>query len=324
MMHPEYAPGVKTGGLERFETYPQFYAAILKQIEKILDLSCSKIKKCREASVVNAPRPYKSLLTEDCIKNGRDFNDGGAKYDYYQVMLGGIPNLADSLAVIRKFVYEEKKLTLAEMKEILENDFPDEAVRAEWIHKAPKYGNDIPEVDEIAADIMDKACDMLEGLSGKYSLNFHAQPFTFLWMIDHGHHSAASPDGRRKGEPIAYSCSAMQGRDANGLTAIFNSLSRLPAKKAPGTTSAIVEVDPKLFCDRNLGALTDIFAAAGKKGLCNVQFNVIDAETLIDAQKHPEHYNNLAVRVSGFSQKFNLLSPELQNHIIGRTKHTCL
>ena len=239
-------------------------------------------------------------------------------------MLGGIPNLADSLAVIKKFVFDEKKYTLGELKEILINNFPDEAVRAEFINKAPKYGNDIDEVDDIAVDIMDKACDMLDVMSEKYGLSFHAQPFTFLWMIEHGQHSAASPDGRRKGEPIAYSCSSMQGRDFNGLTALLNSISKLPSLKAPGTTSAIVELDPKLFCDRNLDTLTDIFIAASKKGLCNVQFNIIDADTLIDAQKHPEHYNNLAVRVSGFSQKFNLLSPELQNHIIGRTKHTCL
>jgi len=324
MAYPEYCHGVKTGALDNFKTYQQFYDAILKQIDNLLQLSCSKIAKCRITSVENAPRPYKSLLTEGCIETGKDFNDAGAKYDYYQVMLVGIPNLADSLAVIKKFIYEEKKYTLDQLKEILLNNFPDEAVRAEFVNKAPKYGNDIDEVDRIASDIMDKACDMLEALSQKHELSFHAQPFTFLWMIDHGNRSAASPDGRRKGDPLAYSCSSMQGRDFNGLTALLNSISKLPSKKAPGTTSAIVEVDPKLFCDRNLDTMTDIFIAASKNGLCNVQFNVIDADTLIDAQKHPDHYNNLAVRVSGFSQKFNLLSPELQNHIIGRTKHACL
>ena len=171
---------------------------------------------------------------------------------------------------------------------------------------------------------MDKACDMLDVLSEKYGLSFHAQPFTYLWMIDHGIHSAASPDGRRKGEPIAYSCSSMQGRDFNGLTALLNSIAKLPAKKAPGTTSAIVEVDPKLFCDRNLDAMTDIFLAASRRGVCNVQFNVVDAEQLLEAQRHPEGYDHLVVRVSGFSQRFNQLTPELQNHIIRRTKHTCL
>ena len=297
---------------------------MLTQIRRLLDLSCGKVRRLRDLSVKTAPRPYKSLLTEGCVESGRDFNDAGAKYDYYQIMLCGIPNLADSLAVIRKYVYEDKTYTLGELKAILETNYPDEAVRAEFINKVPKYGNDDDSVDSIAADVTLYSCRVLDELSEKYALSFHAQPFTYLWMIDHGNHSAASPDGRRAGEPIAYSCSAMQGRDFNGLTAIFNSISKLPSDRAPGTTSAIVEADPKLFCDENIDILTDIFIAASKNGLCNVQFNITDAETLIDAQKHPERHNNLAVRVSGFSQKFNLLSPELQNHIIGRTKHTCL
>ena len=324
LMYPDYVSGLALGDLKKYKTFDLFYADVLKQIEYLLDITCGKVKKLREASVHNAPKPYKSLLTEGCLETGRDFNDAGAKYDYYHIMLCGIPNLADSLMVIRKFIYEDKKYTLEQLKDILLSDFSDEAIRAEFINKAPKYGNDIDEVDMIAADIMDHACQMLDALSEKYGLSFHAQPFTYLWMLDHGRHSIATPDGRRKGEPIAYSCSSMQGRDFNGLTALFNSIAKLPAKKAPGTTSAIVEVDPKLFCDRNIDTMTDIFIAASNNGLCNVQFNIIDADTLIDAQKHPERYNNLAVRVSGFSQKFNLLNKDLQNHIIGRTKHTCL
>lgn len=324
LMYPEFATGLQLGGLEKYKTFDLFYADVLKQIEHLFDLTCGKVKKDMLCSIHNAPKPYKSLLTEGCLESGRDFNDEGALYDYYQFMICGLPNLADSLMVIKKFVYEEKKYTLPQIKQMLLDDFPDEATRVAFVNKAPKYGNDIDEVDMLAVDILDKACDMLDVFSEKYGISFHAQPFTYLWMIDHGNHSAASPDGRRKGDPIAYSCSSMQGRDFNGLTALFNSISKLPSRKAPGTTSAIVEVDPKLFCDRNIDTMTDIFIAASKNGLCNVQFNIIDADTLIDAQKHPEKHNNLAVRVSGFSQKFNLLTPELQNHIIGRTKHTCL
>lgn len=323
MMYPELCPGVATGELHELRTYEQFYHAVLLQIEKILDIACRVVDRCRAPSVVNSPRPYKSLLTAGCMESGRDFNDAGAEYDYYQIMLGGIPNLADSLAAIKKFVYREQRMTLSELKQMLVQDFPDEAIRNELISKAPKFGNDIAEVDEIAADIMDKACDLLEKYSEKYGISFHAQPFTFKWMIDQGLTSAASPDGRHKGDPIAYSCSPMQGRDFNGLTALLNSLTKLPTRKAPGTTSAIVEVDPKLFCDHNIDMLTDILLASGRKGLCNVQFNTVDADMLIDAQKHPERYGNLAVRVCGFSQKFTLLTPELQNHIIGRTKHIC-
>ena len=324
MMYPDFNTGIKTGELASFDTYNKFFDAVKKQIYHILDLTCSSVKKHRDCSVINSPRPYKSLLTDGCMETGKDFNDAGAKYDYYQIMLGGIPNLADSLEVIREFVYIQQKYTLEELKEILVSDFPDESVRLEFINKAAKFGNDIDSVDSIAVDIVNSACDYLEELSEKYELSFHAQPFTFLWMVDHGRESAATPDGRRKGEIIAYSVSPMQGRDFNGLTALLNSIAKLPTKRTPGTTSAIVEVDPKLFTDKNIPMLADILIASSEKGLENVQFNTIDADTMIEAQKHPEKYNNLAVRVSGFSQKFNLLSPELQNHIIGRTKHSCL
>ncbi len=324
MMYPDFKPGVETGTLDKFGTFDEFYEAIKKQIYRILDLTCSKVKKHRDCDAFNYPKPYKSLLTDGCIETGRDFNDAGAKYDYYQIMFGGIPNLADSLEVIREFVYKQKKYTLEEIKDILVNDFPDESVRLEFINKASKFGNDIDSVDLIAADVVNFGCDCLEELSEKYGISFHAQPFTYLWMVEHGWESAASPDGRRKGEIIAYSVSPMQGRDFNGLTSVFNSIAKFPTKRTPGTTSAIVEIDPKLFTDRNIPMLVDILLASSEKGLQNVQFNTIDADTLIDAQKNPEKYNNLAVRVSGFSQKFNLLSPELQNHIIGRTKHSCM
>ena len=294
----------------------------MAQVDRLLELACSQVKKYRTVSY--NPKPYKSMLTKGCIESGLDFNDGGALYDYYQIMFGGVPNLADSLVVIKKFVYDEKKYTLPQLKEILENNYEDESIRAEFINKAPKFGNDMEEVDSLAAEIINHSCDTLKMLSAKYKLSFHAQPFTYFWLIEQGENSAASPDGRRKGEPIAYSVSPMQGRDFNGLTAVLNSIAKLPTKRTAGTTSAIVEVDPKLFTDENIDMMTDILVASSLMGLSNVQFNVIDADTLIDAQKNPERYNNLAVRVSGFSQKFNLLDPKIQNHIIGRTKHTCM
>ena len=322
MMYPQLSPGVATGSLNTLDTYDKFYDCALKQIERILELTCSQVDKNVKACV--APKPYKSLLTEGCLESGRDFNDKGAKYDYYQIMFGGIPNLADSLLVIKKLVYQERKYSLEQLKEILEQNYPEERIRMEFLNKVSKFGNDIEEVDEIAVALTEFACDVLDKLSVKYGYDFHAQPFTYLWMIDYGANSAASPDGRRAGEPVAYSVSPMQGRDFNGLTAVLNSIAKFPTKRTPGTTSAIVEVDPKLFTDRNIGVLTDILIASAGKGLSNVQFNTVDADTLLAAQKYPEKYNNLAVRVSGFSQKFNLLNPQLQDHIIGRTKHACL
>jgi len=324
LMYPEMKPGVETGELDAFDTFEAFYDALLVQINKMLDLCCSKISKARVTSALKAPRPFKSLLTEGCIESGRDFNNAGALYDFFQIGLMGVPNLTDSLMVIKKFVYDDKKYTLAELKDILVNDFPDESVRREFMNKAPKFGNDIDEVDRIAVDIVNKCCDMLKEIGDKYNMSCHAQPFTYIWMIDHGETSIASPDGRRAGDVLAYSVSPMQGRDNQGLTAVFNSVSKLPTKRTPGTCSAIIEADPKLFNDDNIDTLTDILIASGKKGLSNVQFNIANADTLIEAKKYPEKYNNLAVRVSGFSQRFIWLGEKMQDHIIARTKHTAI
>ena len=304
-----------------YDTYAQFKEGITNQVKRIVKAAYLDTAAHIPYAGFNAPKPYKSLLTEGCIESGRDFNGFGAKYDYYQMMLYGIPNLADSVAAVGELVFRQKKYTVQELAEQLENDWPNEAMRLEFINKAPKFGNDIPEVDGIASEIMDLACDCLEGLSAEHGYMFHAQPFTFYWMINYGRQTAATPDGRRGGEIMAYSMSPMQGRDFNGLTALVNSISQLPTTKAPGTTSAIVETDPALFTEQNIKYLVDIMLVGAKKGLCNVQFNITNAETLKDAQNNPGKYKNLAVRVSGFSQKFVLLDKTVQDHIIARTKH---
>lgn len=321
MVSPDLCPGLETGNPNNFTTFDKLKTAVFEQIKHIIESACKMTACSIPSAAVNAPKPYKSLLTEGCMESGKDFNAQGATYDYYQVMLLGIPNLADSLAAMQELIYTKKKYTLEELIFQLENDFPNEAARLDFVNKAPKFGNDIEEVDSLAVEIMDFACDYLKEMSNKYGYSFHAQPFSFLWMVEHGNTTAATPDGRHKGEILAYSVSPMQGRDFNGFTALMNSLSKLPTTKTPGTTSAIVEVDPKLFTDKNITYFADILLAAAKKGLCNVQFNIVDADTLIDAQKYPDKYRNLAVRVSGFSQKFYLLDKTIQDHIISRTKH---
>ncbi|MDD4774330.1 MAG: pyruvate formate lyase family protein [Eubacteriales bacterium] len=321
MFNPGLPVAPETGDPLAFERYGDFRNAVFTQIDYLLESAVSVALAYMDSSEKDRPKPYKSLLTEGCVARGVDFNARGALYDYYQLMFLGIPNLADSMAAIKTLVYDEKRYSMAELLYQLENNFPDEAVRLDFLRRAPKFGNDEDLPDSIAAEILNYACDRTREISEQCGYSFHPQPFSFLWMLEHGAASAASADGRRRGEILAYSASPMQGRDESGLTALLNSLSRLPTKKTPGTTSAIVEIEPKLFEDGHLDILCDIFMAASTRGLCNVQFNTVNASTMLDAQLHPENHRNLAVRVSGFSQKFNLLSRELQDHIIARTKH---
>jgi len=303
------------------DTFDAFKDAVFRHVKRIIDSAYRYTLAFIPYAESNNPKPYKSLLTEGCIESGKDYNAQGAKYDFYQMFFLGIPNLADSLAAVRKLVFHEKKYTLEALIDQLRHNWSDEAIRLDFLNKAPKYGNDQDDVDDIAAEIMEVGCDYLNEISQAYGYDFHAQPFTFIWMIDFGKATAATPDGRRKGEVMAYSVSPMQGRDFSGLTALFNSLTKLPTKKAAGSTSAIIEVDPQLFSEKNLQYLMVIMQEAARYGLCNAQFNVVNVQTLEDAQINPENHRNLAVRVSGFSQKFNQLDKAMQNHIISRAKH---
>jgi len=323
LIKPEWSPGLETGDPSAF-SFDELIEAVKKQIAYLIRASVDMAVIYMPWSNHGDPKPVKSLLTEGCVESGRDFNQGGALYDYYQLMLVGIPNLADSLAAIKKFVFEEKRYTMQEVVYQLEHNWEDEVMRTYFMKRAPKFGNDDEYVDRFAYELTDYACECMEQESKRSGYSFHAQPFTYLWMIEHGKLTAASADGRRHGEILAYSVSPMQGRDFEGLTALLNSISRMPTKRTPGTSSAIVEVDPLLFNEKYLPYLTDMLFAAGQKGLSNVQFNTVSVDTLLDAQKNPDKHRNLAVRVSGFSQKFNLLSRELQDHIIARTKHAQL
>jgi formate C-acetyltransferase len=207
------------------------------------------------------------------------------------------------------------------MLKVLKTNFSDEFDHQQFLNRSSKYGNDRNRVDNYAVMVMEHYCTYLKGKRSDLGGKFYAQPFTFLWLVDAGQRTAASPDGRRSGENLAYSLSPMQGRDINGLTAMLNSLSKMPYLLAPGGSSAIIEVDPQLFEEKNIDLMVSILQTAIGKGVAQMQFNVITEDTLKEAQNNPELHQNLSVRVSGFSQRFCLLDKKIQDHIIARTKH---
>ncbi len=314
--------GPKTGSVSKMTCMQDVVAAYKKQAEYFTGIACFESNRLELQNSLTLPMIYKSILTEGCFESGRDFNDGGAKYNYHESMPMGIPNVADSLAALQKLVFENKKYTLSEVADILKGNFADETVRQEFLNRAPKFGNDDDLVDSYAARVMEHFCKSLKDIKGISGLGFFAQPFTFLWLVEAGSMTAATPDGRREGENIAYSISPMQGRDSNGLTSVLNSIAKLPSQMAAGSTSAIIEVDPKLFEKDKIDQMVIMLHTAFERGVGQLQFNVTNAETLRKAQAEPEKYQNLAVRVSGFSQRFCLLDKKLQDHIIARTKHT--
>ncbi len=313
--------GPQTGEIGQMHGLVDVMSAYQQQVEHFLTLACFQSNRCELEHSLRRPMPYKSMLTAGCLESGRDFNAGGATYNYHETMALGIPNVADSLAALDELVFQEKKYTLAEIVEQMKANFTNENLRRQLQQQPPKYGNDVEAVDRYAAWVFEGFCDTLQCQRSVWGQGYFAQPFTFLWHLEMGAKTGATPDGRRSGEVFAYSLSPMQGRDRSGLTAVLNSLARLPHQRAAGSTSAIIELDPALFESKNLPLLVRFLQTAVQKGVGQLQFNVVTEETLRKAQADPDSYQNLAVRVSGFSQRFCLLSTELQDHIIARTKH---
>ena len=265
--------------------------------------------------------PYLSILTDDCIGRGMDIMEGGARYNYHSSAAMGVPNAADSLAALNQLLYVEGSATADAILTALGADFEGhEALRGRMMRCA-RYGNDDPAPDAMAARLVGMYCDVLDGHQTVRGGRFFTHLFTFTLMLPMGRATGATPDGRRAGEPLAYSVSPGQGRDTHGLTAVVRSLAALPHHRVAASSSAILELDPALLESGGIEAFADLLMAAVRMRVGQLQFNVVSAETLRAAQEDPGRYANLCVRVSGFSQQFRLLDREMQEHIIARTKH---
>lgn len=317
--------GPRTGDAARFARFEQLWDAYKAQLEFWAERA-AYWSNCGELAQEDLdPLPYLSILTDDCIERGLDIAWGGARYNYHSTCAIGIPNVADSLAAVRKLVFEDQAISMADLFEALRANFDGhEPLRQMLLHRAPKYGNDEPSVDELAAQVARHYCETMHDLRTIRGGRFHAHLFSFIWHVNPcGKGTGALPDGRKAGDPLAYSVSPMQGRDFRGLSAVLNSLARIPHHLAAASSSAIIEVDPKLLEGEGRERFVEAIRTALDQGVGQLQFNVVTAETLEAARQCPESYQNLAVRVSGYSYRFCLLDPDMQDHIIRRTKHRC-
>jgi len=315
--------GPSTGNFEDFHSAEQLLAAYKKQFEHFA-------RHAVEHSIIGElnqrranPLPYHSLLTSDCIEKGRDLTDGGARFNYHSTCAIGIPNVADSIAAVKRLVFEEKAISPADLLSALMRNFDGcEELRQMLLKRAPKYGNDDDYVDLIAADVAEHYCRHMGGYRTPHDGTFFAHLFSFRWNVNPcGKNTNALPDGRKACEPLAYSISAMQGCDTSGLTALFKTLMKMPHHLAAGSSSIIIEIDPSLFRGGGLEKIVGLVKTAIDNGVGQMQFNVVTAETLERARRNPEKYRHVTVRVSGFSARFCTLDADMQDHIIARTKH---
>ncbi len=317
--------GPNTGCLADMTDIEELWTAYARQVEHFERHAVEVSNRGDASQYARFPLPYTSLLTEDCITRGRDITDGGARYHYHSTCAIGLPNVGDSMHVVDTLVFRDKSMSAGTLLDLLRTNWENaEAERQFVINRIPKYGNGVAEVDRWVSRAAQHYCDHMATYTSPHGGSYHAHLFSFVWHLDCGISTNATPDGRRSGEPLAYSVSATQGRDRDGFTPMLRSLMELPHEHAAGSSSAIIELSPRLFDGAGLEKVLDAVQTAIDTGVGQMQFNVIDADTLRKAQENPQEYEHIAVRVSGFSMRFCLLDKTMQEHIIARTKHEVL
>ncbi|HCD5406549.1 TPA: formate C-acetyltransferase [Klebsiella oxytoca] len=273
-----------------------------------------------------APVPLLSSFIEDCVQHGQDITAGGARYNFSGVQGIGIANLSDSLHALKGMVFEQKRLSFAELIAVLKANFqtPEgEKIRARLINRFEKYGNDIDEVDNISADLLRFYCKEVEQYQNPRGGQFTPGSYTVSAHVPLGSVVGATPDGRLAGEQLADGgLSPMLGQDVQGPTAVLKSVSKLDNFLLSNGTLLNVKFTPATLAgDNGLNKLADFLQAFTRLRLQHIQFNVVNADTLREAQQRPQDFAGLVVRVAGYSAFFVELSQEIQDDIIRRTAH---
>lgn len=314
--------GMATGEPATFESYENLFEAFKKQLNYFINTKIKGNIIIERLYARYLPAPFLSILIDDCIKNGRDYNDGGARYNTSYIQGVGMGSITDSLAALKYLVFENKQISLAALLVLLKNNFQSaENIRQTLLNETPKYGNDDDDADEILQRVFDAfftAVDNRPNTKGDvYRINL--LPTTV--HVYFGSVVGAMPDGRKAYTPLSEGISPVQGADRNGPTAVLKSASKIDHLRTGGTLLN-QKFTPKFFENEDgIQKIVHLIRSYFKMDGHHIQFNVVTADTLRKAQQEPENYRDLIVRVAGYSDYFVDLTPDLQEEIIRRTEH---
>jgi formate C-acetyltransferase len=269
------------------------------------------------------PTPYLSLLVDDCMSRGKDITAGGAHYNFTSPQGVGVADVADSLAAMQRIVFEEKEISLSDLLTALKDNFKEnEVLRQNLIHKAPKYGNDDDFPDRFAKFAGRVYCEEVERYRNPRGGLYNPGLYPVSAHVPMGRNVAALPSGRLASTPLADGVSPAHGVDKKGPTGVINSVGKLDHIIASNGTLLNQRFNPKLLEDeKGIRSLLNLVKGFFEMGGKHIQFNVVDSNTLREAQKDPQKYYNLVIRVAGYSAFFTQLSRDMQDDIIERTEH---
>ncbi len=316
--------GPQTGDPRQFESYEQLFEAYRQQLKYFVELKIAGNNLIERLFANHMPSPFMSLLISDCIEKGKDYHNGGSRYNPTYIQGVGIGTASDALAAVKHCVFEDRTLTMDQLMAALRADFDGHEDLARMLgSKTPKYGNDDPRADDIAEALFNAYYDVLNGRhntkGGRYRVNL--LPTTV--HIYFGSVVGATPNGRRAGAPLSEGISPSQGADMQGPTAVLKSAARIDHARTGGTLLNM-KFTPQMLNGQGIDRLADLVRSYFNLDGHHIQFNVLNADTLREALDDPQRHRNLIVRVAGYSDYFVDIGRELQEEIIARTEQPSL
>ena len=316
--------GPDLGGLDTYRSYEDLEHAFDQMIDYFIAKMIPACEQVEKAHIDILPSPFLSSVINDCMEKGMDVTQGGAHYNLSGIQMIQVANLADSLAAIKQMVFDEKQVNAKQLMNALENNFEnDEILRQRLLHKVGKYGNDEDWIDEIGAKWASRFRDKLRGYTNYRGGLYHTGMYTVSAHVPMGENVGASADGRLSQTPLADGgMSAVYGRDLKGPTAVFKSVSKIPCDCTTNGGLLNMKFLPEFFStEQGIEKFANFLRTFVDLKIPHVQFNVVRKEDLLQAQKTPEQYHSLTVRVAGYTAYFVELATELQNEIIARTSY---
>jgi len=314
--------GIETGDPSSFKTFEDLFEAFQKQLRFFTEVKLRGNNIIEDLYARFMPVPFLSLIIDDCITNGKDYNAGGAKYNTSYVQGVGIGSLTDNLTALEYHVFDRKDVSMTQMLEAIQTNFEgQEALRYKLIYETPKYGNNEDYADKHTVRVFDAFYESINGKPTSRGGVFRINLLPTTSHVYFGSVIEAMPDGRKAHEPLSEGISPVQGADRKGPTAVVQSAAKIDHLKTGGTLLN-QKFSPSFFNDdAGVEKFVRLIRSYFKMDGHHIQFNVVNADTLREAQKHPEKHEDLIVRVAGYSDYFNDLGIDLQNEIIKRTEH---
>jgi formate C-acetyltransferase len=314
--------GLETGDPAEFTGFDQFYAAFEAQLQYFIDIKIAGNQVIERLFASYMPSPFLSILIDDCIKTGKDYHDGGARYNSSYIQGVGLGSITDALTAIKYHVYDQATFSMADLLKMLGKDFAGaERTRKRLLNKTPKYGNDDDYPDVIMQRVFETYFNSIDGRPNTKGGEYHINLLPTTVHVYFGSVIGALPDGRKAGTPLSEGISPVQGADRNGPTAVLRSAAKMDHLRTGGTLLNQKFSPQVLDSDTDLTKLVHLIRAYFRLDGHHIQFNVVDAETLRAAKANPEDHRDLIVRVAGYSDYFCDLSDALQDEIIARTEH---